>query len=131
MADSRQCSRSPFPRRFSARAAPTALVSSLLLAGCAERYEIGELGPAPEPQEPSASGASQFVDTLLASDFGEGDAMADQELSVGAAVGDVDGDGYDDWVTQSNQLLYGGPRPRDALLRVPADVPRFAWQDDP
>lgn len=130
MADSRQCSRPLFSRRLIARRAP-ALLASLLLAGCAERYEIGELGAAPGPQQLPPSGDSHFVDTLLAADFGDGDAVVDQELDVRAAVGDVDGDGYDDWVTQNNQLIYGGPRPRDALLRVPADVPQFAWQEDP
>lgn len=137
MADSRQCSRSPFPRRWLARTAPRALVSSLLLAGCAERYEIGELGAAPEPPQPGPpqpgppqpepNQAGHFVDTLLASDVDDGDAVADQELSFRAAVGDLDGDGHDDWVTQDGKLIYGGPRPLDGVLRVPSDVAQFPY----
>jgi hypothetical protein len=98
--------------RHGGRTTLSALMLGLLGAACGQRYELGEVV---QPfNETGAAADSDLISALVASGPGDADAVM---LDVGTAlvaVGDVDGDGYADWLgaraALGYQLTYGGPR---------------------
>jgi hypothetical protein len=105
----------------------------LLAVACGQRYEIGEVL---QPLDQVGSEEStQRIATLIA------DGRDDVDVRVGVGVqsytgigenpiGDVDGDGYDDWITEAFQLVYGGPRTAgEAFPEAGAPVTTFSFGD--
>jgi hypothetical protein len=87
--------------------------SLLLLAACSPSYELGELlQPIDIPSSPSTAEA---ISILVADGAEDADATLGADVASSSywyddRIGDVDGDGYDDWITEGLQLVYGGPR---------------------
>lgn len=99
---------------------------ALFAAGCGERYQLGEVAQGLD--QPETGSAGLFAPVIV---DGKEDADADVGIAddlIGAGVGDIDGDGYDDWMSSSDSRLnYGGPRPVDGIYPAPADEgPSFA-----
>jgi VCBS repeat protein len=104
-------------RRFSRHARRHVLLPAsmllLLAASCGQRYQIGDVI---QPlDQVGAEETTELIATLVA------DGRDDVDVRVGVGVqsstgmhenpiGDVDGDGHDDWITETFQLVYGGPR---------------------
>jgi hypothetical protein len=112
----------------------------LILGGCAERYQIGELGETPEQIiAPDPGGGEVAVAITPDTEGGEVGVVVAHASDVGDAVveglrwperpvGDVDGDGFDDllvsaysFVTEPgsgplDRILFGGPRPLDGIV---------------
>jgi hypothetical protein len=105
----------------------------LALAACGGRYELGEVSPL-DPSESSGAGSSGFepsapraIGHVIIDEPGDLDAPLSRSLEN--PVGDIDGDGYDDWfASPSNSrvaargefdlaLVYGGPRIEGDLYR--------------
>jgi hypothetical protein len=113
----------------------------LLAAACGQRYEIGEVLQRPdqvgsedfEEATRSPLERTQLIATLVA------DSRDDVDVRVGIGtqsytgigedpIGDVDGDGYDDWITENFQLVYGAPRSAgDTFPEVGAPVTTFSF----
>jgi hypothetical protein len=105
------------------------LMLVLLAAACGERYQLGEVL---QPVEAVATndGTEPFWPVLV-DDLGDIDARmaidarGDRDEYFDYPVGDVDGDGYDDYLTWYNpndssvdtvQVLYGGPRATNGIF---------------
>jgi hypothetical protein len=98
---------------------------ALIGGGCGTRFEIGEFA---QGLDPDAAGTAAIDAPVLADGPEDADATVD-EGRFPRALGDVDGDGYDDWM--SMQLVYGGPRPSDGVLAAQLDEgPSFAPPND-
>jgi hypothetical protein len=91
----------------------SAALLGLLAGACGQRYEIGELL---QPIDVVGDGStSDPIATLVADGVEDADAAlgADPQSQAdtsGDSIGDVDGDGFDDWITERLQIVYGGPR---------------------
>jgi hypothetical protein len=104
------------------------LVLVLLGQACGARYEIGELEPPlvdvepPLGDDPTGGGGLSAVLVL------DGLEDADAELSDVYydifPLGDVDGDGFGDWM-DFGQLVYGAPRPGAGLALSSEKGPHF------
>lgn len=104
------------------------VVLALLAHGCGERLELGEI--AQEFDEPGSQ-TGDLISSLLVDGVEDADAVLEDGAGfrMGGSVGDVDGDGYADWMHHAH-LAYGRPRPADGVLTVPPDEgPTFAWHD--
>jgi hypothetical protein len=114
----------PRPRRRVQRQLPRLLGCSLgcLVAGCAERYDIGALPG--QLQTGDAAPSSAGVGVLLADGLEDADAVLDGVTRLAGYPGDLDGDGFDDLLVtgaehpQIMHILYGGPRPADGVVRL-------------
>jgi len=92
------------------RAVLPAALLGLLAAACGQRYDLGELEQ--RFDQVGADGTTDSIGTLIV------DGPEDVDVALGAQtaswgdsrLGDIDGDGYDDWITDNFQLVYGGPR---------------------
>ena len=97
-----------------------------LVAGCAERYDIGAFRDTqPQLQTGDVPPSSPGVGVLLADGIEDADALLEGVTRLAAATpGDLDGDGFDDMVVtaaddpSSLRILYGGPRPSDGAVRL-------------
>ncbi|MEY2934990.1 MAG: hypothetical protein RL033_5739 [Pseudomonadota bacterium] len=108
----------------------------LLLAGCAERYDIGAVGDTPQDLQAGDAPTELAQDprsplgVLLADGIEDADARLEGDSLLGAP-GDLDGDGFDDVMVATRELdrnpdlrivrshvLYGGPRPADGVVRL-------------
>jgi hypothetical protein len=93
-----------------------------LVAGCAERYDIGAL---PQQQLLETGDVAPGVGVLLADGVEDADAVLDGVTNLaGITPGDLDGDGFDDLIVTGTgnpsmmHILYGGPRPSDGVVRL-------------
>src|SRR5436190_5665078 len=90
-------------------------------SGCADRLEIGELDQGLDPIDTQSTGINAPVivdgpedaDAILLPTAS--DPVPPDRLQMVHGVGDVDGDGYGDWLSDY-QLTYGRPRPADGVL---------------
>src|SRR5262245_61123265 len=112
------------------------------LAACGSRYELGEFGPSGSNGSPQIGDDLSGPETLghVIIDERE-DLDAEVSKSFQGRVGDVDGDGYDDWVTDVNngattvrgesylQLVYGGPRVEGDIYRADRLGPIVTFED--
>lgn len=108
----------------------------LALAACGGRYELGELLP-PDPSGSSGAGSTGFepggqkaFGHVIIDELGDLDARLSRSME--SPVGDIDGDGYDDWVASQPSglttnvapgeyhlpLAHGGPRIAEDLYRA-------------
>jgi hypothetical protein len=96
------------------RAVLPAALLGLLAAACGQRYELGEVEQSFDQVGVGSDGTTESIGVLIA----DGPEDVDVEVGIGTQtdsygddrLGDVDGDGYDDWITDAFQLVYGGPR---------------------
>lgn len=92
-----------------------------LVAGCAERYDIGAL---PQRQLLETGDVAPGLGVLLADGVEDADAVLDGVERFGGSPGDLDGDGFDDLIVMGTEnpsmlrILYGGPRPSDDVVRL-------------
>ncbi|HKO94235.1 MAG TPA: hypothetical protein VJU61_23940, partial [Polyangiaceae bacterium] len=93
-----------------------------LVAGCAERYDIGEFRDTTLLQTGDVAPAG--IGVLLADGIEDADALLEGVRFLSSTSGDLDGDGFDDLVVAGTELptslhiLYGGPRPSDRVVRL-------------
>lgn len=98
------------------------MLLALLATGCGERFQLGEVAQELDPQTGSGAPTLPVLARALPV-LADGVEDADAALEggwVGPGLGDVDGDGFDDWMT-SHQVTYGGPRPVDGIVRTAGD----------
>jgi hypothetical protein len=123
-------------RQVLRRTLPAPLLA--LLAACGGRYEVGETVPPLDRDNPVAVEA---IGKVLVDDIADADAVlaAQTDMSRAGAVGDVNGDGYDDWIDRvahprgdryDQRLYYGRPRQAggvfEAGLGPSVSMPRAA-----
>jgi hypothetical protein len=141
-------SRSSFERRVSrcniTQTTLPGFTLVLLAAACGQRYQLGEVLQPVEAvgaTDPSEPGWPVIID-----DVGDVDARmsldpgADDDPAFGYRLGDVDGDGYDDYLTGYNpndtfvdafQVLYGGPRAANGIFPAAGDaVTTFTFNEE-
>jgi hypothetical protein len=95
------------------------LLLALLGSGCAERYELGAISQEIDDGE---TGTAPWKLHVIAATPEDGDAVLPRST---IPVGDVDQDGYDDWMSDG-QIGYGRPRPAtDGVPSIEADGPRL------
>jgi len=101
-----------------------------LAAACGQRYEIGEVEKPLDLSDETAS--ADTIATLIAKGPQDVDVAVAQQISF-TGIGDVDGDGYDDLITDDGQqLVYGGPRPTGATFpEAGAPLTIFSGSQDP
>src|SRR5687767_13555304 len=96
----------------SARCARAALLLGLMAAGCGDRYQLGET--AQTLDDAVASPGLDTLAVLIANGADDTDGVTTHAgpFHESRSVGDVDADGYDDWVYTFDipELVYGGPR---------------------
>jgi hypothetical protein len=96
----------------SARCARAALLLGLMAAGCGDRYQLGET--AQTLDDAVASPGLDTLAVLIANGAEDADGVTTHAgpFHESRSVGDVDADGYDDWVYTFDipELVYGGPR---------------------
>jgi hypothetical protein len=103
----------------------TTLGLSAVLSGCASDHFLGQLPPADLALDGNASTTQSHEDLTIGPLLGAPDVSMGEDGWFGpsqvASVGDVDGDGYGDFVSRSwdsssfthyLHLRYGGPRPQ-------------------
>jgi hypothetical protein len=95
-----------------------------LVAGCAERYDIGAIRDTPSHlQTGDVAPSSAGIGVLLADGVEDADAVLEGVTGVTGLPGDLDGDGFDDLLVTgaeypySMRIFYGGPRPSDGVVR--------------
>jgi len=121
-------------RRVSRAGRPRTIVPAALLgmlaAACGDRYELGEVVQTLD--QVGSDGTTDSIAILVA----RGPEDVDVRVGIGTQSesfdddrpGDVDGDGYDDWITDTFQLVYGGPRPAgDVYPEAGAAVTTFSF----
>jgi hypothetical protein len=94
----------------SARCARAALLLGLMAAGCGDRYQLGET--AQTLDDAVASPGLDTLAVLIAQRAEDTNGVTTHAGPFSRSVGDVDADGYDDWVHAFDipELVYGGPR---------------------
>jgi hypothetical protein len=116
MARARRVARSGTPRAV----LPGALLG-LFAAACGERYELGELEQTVD--QVGADGSIDSIGILIVDGPEDVDVALASDTEIASwgddRLGDVDGDGYDDWMTYTLQLVYGGPRVTDDTYPPP------------
>jgi len=115
------CNSSSHRARRRALSALPALVLGLMAAGCGDRYQLGETAQTLDNEESSPGLDSLAV--MIVNRAEDTDGVTTHGDFRSRAIGDVDGDGYDDWANSYliPQLVYGGP-PGPAGNFVDADV---------
>jgi hypothetical protein len=86
----------------------------LLLAACGSRYELGQVRRELDRANPMGA---DLIAHVIIDEASDGEAEL-SELGAVDAVGDVNGDGYADWLSQGSlegerlgqRLMFGGPR---------------------
>jgi hypothetical protein len=122
--------RSAVPHRAASLATTlSGLVLVLLAQACGARYEIGELEPPLGDVEPplgdDSTGAASLAPVLVVDGVEDADAELSDVYWDILPLGDVDGDGFGDWM-DFGQLVYGAPRPGEGLPLSSEKGPSFA-----
>jgi len=101
------------------------LVLVLLGPACGARYELGDVEPPPVDVEPplgdvdpplgdDSTGGGGLAAVLVVDGAEDADAEVSGTYTNILPLGDVDGDGFADWM-DFGQLVYGAPRPAQGL----------------
>ena len=118
----------------SSRALPAALLA-LAASGCGRQFDLGEIAQLLEQNGGESAAAQPLGGTVLLSSVDDIDVVVSDATvsppeptpdSLPTALGDVDGDGFGDWI-QGDTLFYGAPRPEGERLEI-RDRTRFRFE---